>query len=133
MRFRGDRGPRGWGVVLVLTVAFTVLAAGTAQAADSIIRSKHTSSGWRWRPKHDYVTRGDTVRWKVPASQGTWHDVHSYGSNWSFSVSRLDPGDGANHTFNSTGAYKYRCVRHSSRPPGEPCHGMCGTVHVLAN
>jgi plastocyanin len=117
---------------LIVTLTIVIFASGTAVAdVDSVIQSDRVSGAWRWKPRHDYIARGDTVRWRVPGGQNTWHDVHAYGGNWSFSVARLDPGEGRNRRFTSTGAFKYRCVRHSAKPPGEKCQGMCGTVHVI--
>jgi plastocyanin len=123
---------RSWGLAaLALALTLTILAAGSAMAnVDERVKSKRTSGGWRWILRHEYIARGDTVRWQVPGNQNAWHDIHSYGG-WSFTVSRLDPGEGRNRTFNNTGGYKYRCVRHSAKPAGEPCQGMCGTIHVI--
>jgi plastocyanin len=119
-------------LTLILSVALTLFAAGLASAdVDELVKSKNVNGNWKWIKRHEYIKEGDTVRWKVPGTQNQWHDIHSYGGNWNFSVNRLDPGEGKNRTFQNAGAYKYRCVRHSAKPPGEPCAGMCGTIHVI--
>jgi plastocyanin len=132
---------RGWILVLALTAVFSLLAASLATAGiTDVVKSKRVSGAWKWRggnggnfagETHSYINNGDKVRWKVPASQGAWHDVHSHNqyANWSYSRDRIDPGERATRTFNNDGNYGYRCVRHSAMIDGD-CQGMCGQVHV---
>ena len=111
-------------LAVVVGMALVLSLAGIATGATSRVRAK----GERWRPKHDYIGRGDRVRWTNPTNQV--HDLKAYGGGWSFSKI-LDPGERATRRFRQRGTFKYRCVRHSGIVGGK-CQGMCGLIHVVS-
>jgi len=110
-------------LVVVVAILMVVVMAVAAMAITKRVRA---TSDRRWRPKLADINRGDRIRWTNPT--GRTHDVHSIGSNWSFSRV-LSPGESAVRQFNSRGTFRYRCVRHSGIVGGK-CQGMCGKVVV---
>jgi plastocyanin len=111
-------------LAVVVGVALVLSLAGIALGATSQVRAR----GERWKPKHDYIGRGDRVRWRNPTSRT--HDIKAYGGGWRFSKI-LPPGSQATKRFRQRGTYRYRCVRHSAIVGGK-CRGMCGLVHVVS-
>jgi plastocyanin len=96
---------------------------GDTMAATSKVRAK----GEKWRPVHNYIGRGDRIRWVNKTNRV--HDIKAYGGGWRFSKI-LRPGTKAVKKFNKRGTFKFRCVRHSAIVGGK-CRGMCGFVHVV--
>jgi plastocyanin len=123
-------------VLLAGALALLLTSTATATHVQDIAKSKKVNGNWKWvggsPGKHFYVGNGHKMRWKVPATQGAWHDVTStnQGKDWNYSVARLDPGESATRTFQDTGNYYFRCARHSAVIGGK-CKGMCGIVHVV--
>jgi plastocyanin len=111
-------------LAILVGLALALSLTGIAVGATSRVRA----SGERWRPKHDYIGRGDRVRWTNPTSRT--HDIKAYGGGWRYSKI-LPPGSQATKRFRQRGTYKYRCVRHSAIVGGK-CRGMCGFVHVVS-
>jgi plastocyanin len=90
--------------------------------------SKVKARGEKWRPVHNYIGRGDRVKWVNRT--GKTHDIKAYGKGWRFSKV-LPPRSTAVKRFKKRGTYKFRCVRHSAIVGGK-CRGMCGFVHVVS-
>jgi plastocyanin len=110
-------------LAVLIGLALALSLAGAALAATSRVKA----SGEKWKPKHDYIGRGDKVVWKNPTNKV--HDIKAYGGGWRFSKI-LSPGKSAGRKFQKRGTYKYRCVRHSGIVGGR-CQGMCGLIHVV--
>jgi plastocyanin len=111
-------------VGLVVIAALVVSALPAFGGATFGVRA--TSN--RWRPRHTYIARGDTVRWRNPSSRR--HTIKAYGGNWSY-FRRLPRGEARARRFFSFGTYRYRCTLHSTLSSGS-CSGMCGIVHVVS-
>ncbi len=99
-----------------------VAMGGTARARPVIVRG----IGTRWSPSAVTVARGSVVRWRGVSK---FHDVVSYGSNWSFQKA-LPAGSQVKRRFRISGTFFFRCTYHSTLI-GTMCSGMCGSVQVL--
>lgn len=110
-------------VILSFIVLVIVAVSGVAFAATKVVKA---TSADKWSPAHLYIAKGGAVQWKNPSSRV--HDLKSTSANWSYKR-LLDPGEQAKRTFENTGFFKYRCLRHSSLVNGV-CKGMCGFIHV---
>ena len=119
--------PRATIFSLVLVIAGTFVLAAGASAASYTVKAARGSGDWFWKPRSKAIVRGDKIVWKNPTNQT--HDMTAYGSNWN-KRAVLDPGDTTSKRFWQTGTYKYRCIVHSTKFPGEPCNGMCGSIKV---
>jgi plastocyanin len=109
----------------VTIAAAMLLTAGAALAETFGIRATTSRT---WNPKHRYVTKGDTIKWRNPT--GRRHNIRAYGGNWSYST-QLPAGTSRSRRFGSTGTYRYRCSLHSTLSNGA-CSGMCGIIHVFS-
>jgi plastocyanin len=91
-------GPR---IAVFLCALMMVAAMGrAAQASPAIVRG----IGVRWSPSAVTVARGSVVRWRGVSK---FHDVVSYGSNWSFAKA-LPAGSQVKRRFRTSGTFFFR-------------------------
>ncbi len=110
--------------ITVVVCAFMLVVAlgATARARPAIVRG----IGVRWSPSAVTVARRSVVRWRGVSK---FHDVVSYGRNWSFQKA-LPAGAQATRRFRTSGTFFFRCTYHSTLI-GITCSGMCGSIRVL--
>jgi plastocyanin len=101
--------------ILLTAVAFLLLSAGLAIAADETV----TIQGFAFHPATVTVNVGDTVTWTN--SDGVAHTATA--NNGSFDTEAISPGSSKSVTFNAAGTFGYHCEIHPS---------MHGTVVVRA-
>jgi plastocyanin len=116
-------------VVGSLTLGLLMSTGGVAFGA--IKATVKAVDGNKFNPKHKYISKGDSFRWKN--TDNVTHNVKAIDKkkNWNFFVS-LSPGETSPlRKFGKTGNYMYRCTLHSTSGSC-PQNGMCGIVHVSA-
>ncbi len=111
-RWLGRRLP-----ALLLAVVVLLASAGVAFAITKRVRATNDN---RWRPRHQYISRGSYIKWRNPTNR--FHDVKSTnrGRNWNYHRD-LPPGSSVRKRFRRAGDYHYRCTLHP---------GMTGWIHV---
>lgn len=117
---------------LVVGAVLALLPAG-AWGGTFVVRAvkcaKTDANEWGrcWKPAFRHITKGNTIKWKNPASNDVSHTVTAY-KGFKKDVT-IAPGEATTKRFRRTGVFKYRCRFHSQLADGE-CRGMCGTIHV---
>ena len=115
-------------VVGSLTLGLLMSTGGVAFAT---IRTVKAVDGNKFQPKHKYIVKNDSVKWKN--TDNVTHNVKAIDKkkDWNFFVS-LSPGETSSpRKFGKTGNYVYRCTLHSTSGSC-PANGMCGIIHVQA-
>lgn len=109
---------------VVRTLVALGMAAGivfsTAGVAAADVRVVKAADGNNFKPAHQYIFKGDKIRWKNV--DNITHNVKATDKkkNWNYFRS-LSPGETATRTFNNAGNYHYKCTLHP---------GMEGYIHV---
>jgi plastocyanin len=105
-------------VGMALVAALALSTGGVAIGATKVVKA---ADGNDFKPKHKYITKGDSIKWKN--TDNTTHNVKAtdQGKNWNYSKT-LSPNETATRKFSNNGSYHYKCTLHP---------GMTGIIHVL--
>jgi plastocyanin len=111
--------------LLALTAALVVVGSGSAFGGGI---ERVFVDGNRWDRKHEYINRGERVRWVNNSNR--FHNIRSTNiqQNWNYSRN-LPAGERVTRRFRRSGTFIYRCSIHSQIVQGS-CEGMCGFIHV---
>jgi plastocyanin len=104
-------------VSLVLVAGLLLATAGTALAVIKVVKA---ADGNNFKPQHQYLFKGDKVRWKNVDNVSHTVKATDQKTNWNY-FRNLSPGETATRQFNNVGNYRYKCTLHP---------GMTGTIHV---
>jgi plastocyanin len=106
-------------VTLGLVTGLMLSTGGIAISATKVVKAV---DGNRFQPRHKYIFRNDTIRWRN--TDNVAHTVKATDKlkNWNF-FTNLSPGESATRKFGQLGNYYYKCTLHP---------GMDALIHVRA-
>jgi plastocyanin len=104
-------------VVALGVVIGLLLMAGVASGVISVVKA---ADGNVFKPRHKYIFRGDSIRWKNTDNVSHTVKATDKKTNWNY-FRNLSPGETATRQFNNAGNYWYKCTLHP---------GMTAAIHV---